>query len=161
MSFGGRINQKSHKKNLLLDNNGDKLHTTIYPNKGKETVILLHGGPGVPEDLLAVTKLLKKRFQVISFHQRGTKLSPNPSNNYSIDKYLSVIETIKNHFRITKIHLWGHSWGGLYAQIYSEKYPENLLSLVLCSTGSGTNVVWKQTEKEVMKFNKSKSSFGQ
>ena len=46
-------------------------------------------------------------------------------------------------------------------QIYSEKYPENLLSLVLCSTGSGTNVVWKQTEKEVMKFNKSKSSFGQ
>ncbi|MDD7913733.1 alpha/beta fold hydrolase [Polaribacter ponticola] len=147
--------------NLLLDNNGDKLYTTIYPNKGKETVILLHGGPGVPDNLLAVAKLLTKRFQVISFHQRGTKLSPNKSNNYSIDKYLSDIETIKNHFSLSKIHLLGHSWGGLYAQIYSEKYPKNLLSLVLCSSGSGTNIEWKQTEKEAMQFNKSKSSFGQ
>ncbi len=141
--------------NHLIDNNGDKLYTIFYPNPNKETVILLHGGPGFPSDLIETVELLKDSFQIITFHQRGTKKSPCVSNNYSMDAYISDIETIRKHFGIDKFHLWGHSWGGLYAQIYAEKYADNLLSLFLCSPGSGTNLEWKQTEKEVMEYNKS------
>ena len=145
----------------VIDNKGDKLHSTIYPNKNKETIILLHGGPGVPDDLLSVVNLLIARFQIITFHQRGTKFSPNTSNDFTMKAYLSDIEIIKEHYKLNKFHLWGHSWGGLYAQIYAEKYPHNLLSLFLCSPSSGTNTQWKQTEKEVMQFNKSKCTFGE
>lgn len=140
----------------LIDNNGDKLFSTIYPNPNKETIILLHGGPGFPSDLIEVVEILKDNFQVITFHQRGTKKSPCQSKNYSMEAYLSDIDRITKFYGITKFHLWGHSWGGLYAQIYANKHAENLLSLFLCCPGSGTNFEWKQTEKEVMQLNKSK-----
>ncbi|MDR2145354.1 MAG: alpha/beta hydrolase [Tannerella sp.] len=143
----------------LIDNKSDKLFSTIYPNPAGETVFLLHGGPGFPSGFSVVADNLRNNFQVILFHQRGTKKSPCKSKNYSMKAYLSDMEAVRKFYEIDKFHLWGHSWGGLYAQIYAEKYPENLLSLFLCSPGSGTNLEWKQTEKEVMQFNKSKCTF--
>jgi proline iminopeptidase len=140
----------------LIDNKGDELFSTIFPNPGKETILLLHGGPGFPSDLLEVSDILKDNFQVITFHQRGTKQSPCKSDDYSMSAYLSDIEAIRNFYGLSKFHLWGHSWGGLYAQIYAANYADRLLSLFLCSPGSGTNLEWKQTEKEVMALNKSK-----
>ncbi len=144
------------KMTNLIDNNGDKLFSTIYPNTKQETIILLHGGPGFPSDLSEVVEILKDRFQIITFHQRGTKKSLCSSKDYSMKAYISDVNAVAKFYNIQKFHLWGHSWGGLYAQMYAEKYPDNLLSLFLCSPGSGTNIQWKQTEKEVMQFNKSK-----
>lgn len=140
----------------LLDNKGDKLFTTIYPNEGKDTVILLHGGPGFPSNLTEVAETLSIKYQVITFHQRGTKKSPCKSNDYSIDSYISDVDCIATYFKLEKFHLFGHSWGGLYAQIYAQQRSEKLLSLFLCCPGSGTGAEWKQTEKEVMQLNKSK-----
>jgi proline iminopeptidase len=139
-----------------VDNKGDKLFSTIYPNPNKETILLLHGGPGFPGDLEEVATNLKDNFQVITFHQRGTKKSPCKSKDYSMEAYLSDIEAITRFYGIAKFHLWGHSWGGLYAQIYAETHPDKLLSLFLCCPGSGTNREWKETEKEVMQLNRSK-----
>ena len=157
MNVIAQLNEiKKQVMSNLIDNNGDKLFSTIYLNPNKETVILLHGGPGFPSDLKEVVELLKDSFQVITFHQRGTKKSPCPSKVYSMKAYLSDIDCVAGFYGITKFHLWGHSWGGLYAQIYADKHSENLLSLFLCCPGSGTNFQWKQTEKEVMQLNKSK-----
>ena len=144
---------------IVIDNKGDKLFSIIYPNPDRETIVLLHGGPGIPNDIEEIAKTFKGNFQVITFHQRGTEKSPCKSKDYSMDAYLSDIETIKQFYKIDKFHLWGHSWGGLYAQIYADKYADNLLSLFLCNPGSGTNFEWKQTEKEVMQFSKSKCTF--
>lgn len=140
----------------LIDNNGDILFTTIYGNPAKETIILLHGGPGFPSDLNEVIAILRHDFQILAFHQRGTKKSPCRSKDYSMDAYLSDIACVAQYYQVEKFHLWGHSWGGLYAQIYADKYATNLLSLFLCCPGSGTNLEWKQTEDEVMQLNKSK-----
>jgi proline iminopeptidase len=140
----------------IIFNKGDQLYSTIYQNPNKETIILLHGGPAFPDDLKEVVEILKDNFQIITFHQRGTKKSPCLSNDFSINAYVSDIEVVAMYYKITKFHLWGHSWGGLYAQIYADKHSENLLSLFLCCPGSGTNIQWKQTEKEVMQYNKAK-----
>lgn len=142
----------------LVANDTDKIFSELYANPDKPTLILLHGGPGYPGDLTQVINMLKERFQIITFHQRGTKKSPCKSKNYTMEAYLSDIEAVRQFYKIDKFHLWGHSWGGLYAQVYAEKYPDNLLSLFLCSPGSGTNEQWKMTEKEVLLFNKSKTS---
>lgn len=145
----------------IISNKNDKLYSTFYPNPDKDTIILLHGGPGFPDDLKEVAAILGEHFQIITFHQRGTKKSPCTSNDYSMKAYISDIEAIREFYKISRFHLWGHSWGGLYAQIYAAKYPGKLLSLFLCCPGSGTNTEWKQTEKEVMHLNKSKTSFWQ
>jgi proline iminopeptidase len=148
-------------KTLTVENKETKLFVSVYPNEKRETIILLHGGPGVPDNLTRVAELLEDNFQIISFHQRGTSLSPCSNRDYSIDSYLTDIDSIARNFNIRKFHLFGHSWGGLYAQIYAEKHPANILSLFLCSPGSGTGRQWQETEKEVMKFNNSKCSFSE
>lgn len=143
-----------------VPNGAGTLHTMVT-GESEETVILLHGGPGLPGDLNAVVNQLSSEYRVIVFHQRGTALSPCPSDDYSMDAYLSDIDAIAAYFKIEKFHLFGHSWGGLYAQMYMERHPERLLSVFLCSPGSGTGAQWKQTQREVMKLNQSRCSRGQ
>ncbi len=146
---------------LKIQNGEVILNTTIYPKENAETVILLHGGPGVPDPMTEVALELNNKFQVITFEQRGTGQSLNPNSEYAIADYISDIDSIASHFNLESFHLFGHSWGGLYAQIYAEERPESIESLFLCSPSSGTNSTWKKTEKEVMKYNKMNASWGE
>ena len=146
---------------LKIQNGEVTLNTTIYPKENAETVILLHGGPGVPDPMTEVALELNNKFQVITFEQRGTGQSLNPNSEYAIADYISDIDSIASHFKLESFHLFGHSWGGLYAQIYTEERPENIKSLFLCSPSSGTNSTWTKTEKEVMKYNKMNASWGE
>lgn len=144
---------------LTIGNKDTQLFVTAYPHKGQETVLLLHGGPGVPDDLTKVAQSLAGHFQIIGFHQRGTGLSLCRNSDYSVEAYMSDIDCIAQYFQLRKFHLFGHSWGGLYAQIFAECHPARILSLFLCSPSSGTGWQWQETESEVMKFNQSKCSF--
>lgn len=141
-------------KNEVIVNNKTLLNVTIYQRPNAESIILLHGGPGVPNEMKEVTNLLKQKYQVIYFEQRGTGNSKCINCSYKMENYISDIDTIANYFQLANFHLFGHSWGGLYAQIYADKNPSKVKSLFLCSPSSGTNKTWKETEKEVFRFNK-------
>lgn len=135
-----------------------KIYAAVYPRPNAETIILLHGGPGVPMDFSPLAEPLSRKFQVVTFDQRGTGRSPVASGaTFSIDEYLQDIDTVAQHFGANRFHLFGHSWGGLYAQIYAQRNPPRVLSLFLSSPSSGTGDVWKQTEREVMLFNKAQA----
>ena len=108
---------------LLIESKNSQLFTTIYPKLNAQTVILLHGGPGVPMDNSPIAEQLLQKYQVITFEQRGTGRSLAKGATYSIEEYLDDLNAIAQHFEVEKFHLFGHSWGGLYAQIYAEKYP--------------------------------------
>ncbi|WP_161542960.1 alpha/beta fold hydrolase [Streptococcus sanguinis] len=144
----------SQKIETMIQNGSDQLYTVCYPNPDKETIILLHGGPGTPDDFKLFIPKLEKDYQLIVFHQRGTRKSPCLSGDYSMEAYIADINTIADHFNVDKFHLLGHSWGGLYAQIYASKIPERVLSLFLSSPGTGTSKQWQQMEKEMMNYNK-------
>lgn len=143
---------------LLIESTSARLYTVVYPKQNAETVILLHGGPGIPMDFSPIVALLSPQYQVITFDQRGTGRSPAAAGaTYSMDEYIRDIDAIAAYFGVSKFHLFGHSWGGLYAQVYAERNPQRLLSLYLCSPGSGTGKVWKQTENEVLSFNRARA----
>lgn len=143
---------------LLVDGASAKLFVTVYPKADAEAVVLLHGGPGAPMDFSPIAEQLSRKYQVITFDQRGTGRSPAHDATYSIDEYLHDLDAVTQHFGVNRFHLFGHSWGGLYAQIYAERYPQKVLSMFLSSPGSGTGDVWKKTEREVMLFNMEHSS---
>ncbi|GEO07040.1 hypothetical protein AAE02nite_47040 [Adhaeribacter aerolatus] len=46
----------------------------------------------------------------------------------------------------------------MYAQIYVQHHPDRLLSLFLCSPGSGTGRQWKDAMLEVARYTKNRSS---
>lgn len=142
--------------NIEIEQNGERLFTSFYPNYQQETVILLHGGPGIPSDLKEVADLLKQDYQVICFHQRGTGLSPC-NGDYSIARYLADIDVVARHFAVDKFHLFGYSWGGLYAQLYALKYPAKIQSIFLCSPSAGVGAQWKEMELELLKYNYQRS----
>lgn len=144
---------------VKIKNKETSLFTIVLGEENKETVILLHGGPGVPENMRPLMESLSGKFRVICFHQRGTLNSPCPGSDYSMESYISDIDCIASHFKLHEFHLFGHSWGGLYAGIFAEKRPGKILSLFLCSPASGTGKQWLNMGWEVQRFNKRKSSF--
>ncbi len=142
------------QKQEFIKNGNTILNTTIYSGHKSETIILLHGGPGVPDNMLEVVNNLKSKYRVITFEQRGVGSSDCNPCDFTMEDYISDIDAIAKHLNASKFHLFGHSWGGLYAQIYATERPEKIQSLFLCSPSSGTNQTWKKTENEVMQFNK-------
>jgi proline iminopeptidase len=130
-----------------------------YPNPGTESIILLHGGPGVPDEMTEIREILLPVLQVITFDQRGTGPGDHARCTFDIPEYLDDINQIAGHFGLSRFHLFGHSWGGLYAQLYAQAYPERILSLFLCSPASGCGrEIWKLTEREVLQYNRNRST---
>lgn len=142
----------------FVPNKEVRLHTTVYSPHKDKTIFLLHGGPGVPDEMQEVVNCLSNSYRVILFEQRGVGLSECKNCGFTMEDYISDLDAIANHFEIKQFHLFGHSWGGLYAQIYAEQQMEKIESLFLCSSSSGTNQIWKKTEKEVLQFNKNATS---
>jgi proline iminopeptidase len=146
-------------ENVLLQSGNASLSVRFYANPGKETVILLHGGPGVPDEMTEVREILWPSLQVITFDQRGTGIKPCRECTFTIPEYLRDINTLASHFDLDRFHLFGHSWGGLYAQLYAQSFPHRIASLFLCSPASGCGKkIWTLTEKEVFQYNRSRST---
>eukprot|EP00934_Nitzschia_sp_Nitz4_P006807 Nitzschia sp. Nitz4//scaffold274_size25273//2133//2978//NITZ4_008322-RA/size25273-processed-gene-0.6-mRNA-1//1//CDS//3329545266//6797//frame0 len=148
----------SSSENILVKNGETTLNVVIYRMPSSPTVVLLHGGPGVPDEMLPVVSLLSSKYQVINFQQRGTGESHNPTKDYSVESYISDLEAIATFFGLSTFHLFGHSFGGLYAQFYADAHPERIESLFLCSPSSGTNKDWETTEEEVLAFNQASTT---
>jgi|WetSurMetagenome_2_1015567.scaffolds.fasta_scaffold06333_7 proline iminopeptidase len=144
---------------FIVASGNAKLTVRFYARQESETVILLHGGPGVPDEMTEVRDWFRQYFQVVSFDQRGIGKKAGEHCTFTMDDYIQDVSNIMDHFGIVSFHVFGHSWGGLYAQLYAHKHPERLLSLFLCSPASGTGKIWSQTEKEVFRYNYERSTF--
>ncbi len=120
-----------------LEINGTSL---FYKTMGSgEPIVVLHGGPGFDHrQFLPYIWELAERHKVILFDQRGTGLSSGPidATSISIDSFIADIEGVREAFGIEKMNLLGHSWGGILAMHYGIRHPENLRSLILCSTAA-------------------------
>ncbi|MBK8806985.1 MAG: alpha/beta hydrolase [Bacteroidales bacterium] len=137
----------------LIYNNEDILYTKFFSCNSRETIIVLHGGPGVPNEMELVTQILSTYYQVIVFHQRGTKKSICNTDDYSISAYISDINAISEYFNLDKFHVFGHSWGGLYAQLYAQQFPDKIFSLFLSCSIAGTGKQYVEISREIEKYN--------
>ncbi len=101
---------------------------------GKDTIILLHGGPGLPSYyLMPDLKPLAFQYTLLFYDQRGSGRSTPIKDTLLLDAqyYIYDLEMIRQYFSIEKMNLIGHSWGGLLAGIYAASYPMNIDQLVL------------------------------
>ena len=104
---------------------------------GRDTIILLHGGPGLPSYyLLPDLRPLAFQYTLLFYDQRGSGRSTPISDTLLLDAqyYISDLEMIRKHFAFNKMNFIGHSWGGLLAGIYASSYPKNVDQLVLIGT---------------------------
>ena len=112
--------------------------TTYSYGDGRDTVLCLNGGPGLPCDYLRDSHavLADHGFRVIAFDQLGTGRSDQPCDPalWTIERYVEEVEAVRDALGLGAVHLLGHSWGGWLAIEYAVHYPGRLKSLILENT---------------------------
>ena len=81
-------------------------------------LLCLHGGPGVPHDLLTpITQLADQGRAVIVYDQLGCGRSDHPQDPslWSVDLFVEEVAAVREALGLERIHLLGQSWGGMLA----------------------------------------------
>lgn len=113
------------------------IHLRVWgPADPTETVVLLHGGPGAPEQYMepVVPFVDNGRRRIVSYDQRGTGQSRCDSDNpadYGLDAHADDLRTVIDTVAAGPVHLLGHSWGGIVAMDYAARHGDRLASIIV------------------------------
>ncbi len=141
---------------VRIKSQGAELAVRDFGGEG-EAIVLLHGGPGVPDYLAPVAEMLRPQYRAVTFDQRGVGSSVATQHRYELDDYTSDLEAVREGLGLSSMHLFGHSWGGLLAQAYLQRFPDRVRSMFLSSPSAGLGEQWKTTQREVFQFNRRQS----
>jgi proline iminopeptidase len=119
---------------------------------GLDTVVVLHGGPGLDMGYLAADLApLAHGRTLIFYDQRGggrSQLSLDPAV-VGVDRQVADVEAVRRHFGIGKMKLAGHSWGALLAGYYAVQHADNLERLLLLNPAPPSAAGWAQFDSTI------------
>jgi len=122
-------------QNIILDN--QVIHLKVY---GSGTpVLIINGGPGMNSNgFQSLASIIGQSKMAIIYDQRGTgqsNLTNIDERTIDIDSMVNDIEIIRNHLKIKKWIVLGHSFGGMLSSYYASKFPNRIKGLILSSSG--------------------------
>lgn len=96
-------------------------------------LLMIHGGPGCPHDLLEPLSGLGNERPVIFYDQLGCGRSDRPSDPslWQVDRFLEELKQLIEALDLGRFHILGHSWGSMLATAYAVTRPQGLVSLIL------------------------------
>jgi proline-specific peptidase len=100
-------------------------------------LLCLHGGPGVPHDLLApITRLAEQGRAVVVYDQLGCGRSDHPHDPalWSVALFVEELAAVRQALGLERIHLLGQSWGGMLALEALLGGASGIEALVLANT---------------------------
>lgn len=103
--------------------------------RGKTPLLVLHGGPGASHHyLLPFTDLASER-PVILYDQLDCGLSERPGRqvNWTVDRFVSEIDSIREALGLSEIALFGNSCGATWVADYATRDPQGLNATILGS----------------------------
>ncbi len=109
-------------------------------------LFIVHGGPGASHDYFLPHLLpLARTNRLVFIDERGSGRSERLENAklYTVGNMVEDMEAVRRALALGKVNLLGHSFGGVLAQAYAFKYPQNLSTLILCSTFHTTKAINK------------------
>jgi pimeloyl-ACP methyl ester carboxylesterase len=123
---------------LEAQSSGATLHVRVAGDLAAERVLVaIHGGPGMSSDyMLSLEQLAGEDLALVTYDQRGTGRSTEPSDGYAMERYVEDLDAVRQAVGADAIHLFGHSWGGLVAQRYAIAHPDRVRSIVLMGSGA-------------------------
>ncbi|MEO8295731.1 MAG: alpha/beta hydrolase [Gemmatimonadota bacterium] len=111
------------------------LHYSVIGNGG-DTVIVLHGGPGLQSEyLIGPLSSLASNHTLIFYDQRGRGQSDAVTDSLQLspDSDVADLETVRQFFRLSHLTLIGHHWGAAVAGLYAIKYPDRVSRIIMLS----------------------------
>lgn len=125
----------------FMEINGASLYVTRMGSPGNQTIIFLHGGPGLGDSRGDIQSFepLAENFHLVYLDLRGSGRS-SETPPFTHTQWVEDIETLRRTLDLGQVILHGSSYGGFLAQEYAVKYPHNLTFLLLnVTTPDGTN----------------------
>jgi proline iminopeptidase len=138
----GRIGRRLHSAEGFVNGSGARIY---YKTLGSGVpLLLLHGGPGADHsDFLPALQPLSRHSQLVLIDQRGSGRSERLKDpkGYTLSRMVEDIEQVRQHLKLPRLVVLGHSFGGILAQAYAVRHPKRLLGLVLAGTGSSARCI--------------------
>lgn len=115
---------------VLEGNDGINVH---YKDRGSgPAVLLVHSSTGDLKDWDGWVEILEEDYRVVRFDLPAFGLTgPVPSGNYSIDRFLALVDSLMDHLGIDRFAIAGTSYGGLVAFRYAGTRTDRVTALVL------------------------------
>ena len=104
--------------------------------QGPDTLIAIHGGPGVDLESIAADFVpLAAHHVVIFYDQRGTGRSTLPADTARLgaEQQIADLDAIRQHFGLARVTLIAHSYGPLLAATYALAHPSAVRRMVFFS----------------------------
>ncbi|HUQ83575.1 MAG TPA: alpha/beta hydrolase [Gemmatimonadaceae bacterium] len=101
--------------------------------RGPDTLIAIHGGPGVDLESIANDFApLGGRHTVIFYDQRGAGRSelPKDTSRLAVPRQIADLDDVRRHFRLRQVSLVAHSYGPLLAASYALAHREAVRRMV-------------------------------
>jgi proline iminopeptidase len=101
--------------------------------RGGDTLIAIHGGPGVDlESIAGDFAPLADRHVVIFYDQRGAGRSdlPKDTTRLVVARQIADLDEVRRHFGVQRVTLIAHSYGPLLAASYALAHPEAVRRMV-------------------------------
>ena len=138
---------------ISLDINGAKIGMTIMGNSDKPVLLLLGGGPVIPQYFLEYyypTKL-DEHFIVCIPSYRGTALSYDKgldkstiNREHYVSDALAVTDYLRGRFDTDKIYLMGHSFGTSIGLMLADRYPDRYDAYIAMS-----QITWQPSSEKL------------
>ena len=100
---------------------------------GPDTLIAIHGGPGVDlESIAADFAPLAAHHVVIFYDQRGAGRSelPRDTLRLRVERQIADLDEVRRHFGLSQVTLVAHSYGPLLAASYAIAHPAAVSRMV-------------------------------
>lgn len=116
---------------------GSNVHFKDIGNKNDSLpLVLIHGTGASLHTWEGWSNALKKEKRIITLDLPGYGLTgPNPQEDYSVDLYVKVVDSLLIKLGIEKCILGGNSLGGAVSWNYALKYPSKVSKLILVDAG--------------------------
>jgi pimeloyl-ACP methyl ester carboxylesterase len=108
-----------------------------WRERGNGPPLILHpGGPGCSSAYFGELPELEEERTLILLDPRGTGDSERPTDPtaYDLEDYAADIEAVRQHLRLERIDLLGHSHGGFVAINWAGNHSEHVGRLILANT---------------------------
>ena len=135
---------------------GGRVVAYVYGEGNAETVLGINGGPGVASLYLrhALQPLAERGFRVLIHDQLGTGASDRPEDPglWTLRRYVSEVEAVRQALGGGKVHLLGHSWGGWLGIEYALVHADKLKSCIFSNTSGDTPTHLREVRRLLSAF---------
>lgn len=116
---------------LVAMSDGARLHWVALGDTARRpVVVLLHGGPGLPDYLGDVAPLIADLASVHRYDQRGTGRSPW-RGAHSLARHVDDLAELLDAWQMPEAVLIGHSYGADLASRFCLRYPHRVAGMML------------------------------